>query len=389
MFDLEQSIAEWRKQMLDAGIKTPVPLEELEIHLLEEIERQRNAGLDEQEVFDSAVRQIGQASVLESEFTKVGGTIQELVKHFMLTLSGVPNSQLATNMNASNSNIEPRWATYFKATAFLAPAALLWIFSAIFLLPKLNQICQTAGTTAFDFSETAPAIFKAFAMIGQLMVFLTAHWILFSCMVILVFILLEWRSDRWPRYRRAAVGVGIFLFNFAVLLSITLMVTSALIHPVQLNAKLQSGRNATSDEVRNISAEEWFDRIGQKEIALGYAPNVSLNTLIQKATESDASKDDIIRRAENIIDDPQQNSFKRWQSCYVLSGIGDKRGIPAITRAFGNQDPVVRGVAACALGAFDDPDAKAALEKAAKNEKNPDVQNWIQTALDGKFLPER
>lgn len=35
MFDLEQSIAEWRRQMLAAGIKTPVPLEDLEIHLRE------------------------------------------------------------------------------------------------------------------------------------------------------------------------------------------------------------------------------------------------------------------------------------------------------------------------------------------------------------------
>ena len=40
MFDLEQSIADLRRQMLAAGIKTPVPLEELEIHLREEIEQQ-------------------------------------------------------------------------------------------------------------------------------------------------------------------------------------------------------------------------------------------------------------------------------------------------------------------------------------------------------------
>ena len=42
MFDLEQSITNWRKQMLAAGIKSPVPLEELEIHLREEIERTGN-----------------------------------------------------------------------------------------------------------------------------------------------------------------------------------------------------------------------------------------------------------------------------------------------------------------------------------------------------------
>ena len=41
MFDLEKAIANWRKQMLAAGIKMPAPLEELEIHLREEIEQQR------------------------------------------------------------------------------------------------------------------------------------------------------------------------------------------------------------------------------------------------------------------------------------------------------------------------------------------------------------
>ena len=35
MFNLEEKISEWRKQMLAAGIRSPVPLEELEIHLRE------------------------------------------------------------------------------------------------------------------------------------------------------------------------------------------------------------------------------------------------------------------------------------------------------------------------------------------------------------------
>ena len=40
MFNLEQSIADWRRQMLAAGIKMPVPLEELESHLREDIAQQ-------------------------------------------------------------------------------------------------------------------------------------------------------------------------------------------------------------------------------------------------------------------------------------------------------------------------------------------------------------
>jgi hypothetical protein len=70
MFDLEQSIADWRKQMLAAGIKTPVPLDELEIHLREEIERQMRSGLNEQNAFEISVQRIGQPKALDSEFKK-------------------------------------------------------------------------------------------------------------------------------------------------------------------------------------------------------------------------------------------------------------------------------------------------------------------------------
>jgi len=71
MFDLEQSIAEWRQQMLAAGIKSPVPLEELEIHLREEIERQIKSGTDEQQAFEMAAAQIVQTKLLEMEFKKI------------------------------------------------------------------------------------------------------------------------------------------------------------------------------------------------------------------------------------------------------------------------------------------------------------------------------
>jgi hypothetical protein len=79
MFNLEQSIAEWRRQMLAAGIKTPVPLEELEIHLREEIEQQMKSGLNEQEAFNSAVQKIGQEKALKSEFQKIGGIFENTI----------------------------------------------------------------------------------------------------------------------------------------------------------------------------------------------------------------------------------------------------------------------------------------------------------------------
>jgi hypothetical protein len=73
MFNLEKSIADWRKQMLAAGIQSSVPLEELESHLREEIERQMASGFTEAEAFKTAVQEIGQGGLLKAEFNKVGG----------------------------------------------------------------------------------------------------------------------------------------------------------------------------------------------------------------------------------------------------------------------------------------------------------------------------
>ena len=73
MFNLEEKIVEWRKQMLAAGIQTPVPLEELENHLREDIERQMQSGVSEQTAFERASAQIGRAEPIKLEFKKVGG----------------------------------------------------------------------------------------------------------------------------------------------------------------------------------------------------------------------------------------------------------------------------------------------------------------------------
>jgi hypothetical protein len=81
MFDLEQSIAAWRSQMLAAGIKTPTPLEELESHLRDEIELQIKSGLNEPRAFESAVQWIGRPKALGSEFKKSERTfMKQIVK---------------------------------------------------------------------------------------------------------------------------------------------------------------------------------------------------------------------------------------------------------------------------------------------------------------------
>jgi membrane protease YdiL (CAAX protease family) len=89
MFNLEQAIAEWRRRMLTAGIKTPVPLEELDIHLREDVERQMKSGMNRQEAFDFAIQQIGQAGTLRKEFGKVGEVMSARWRKFNFAICGV------------------------------------------------------------------------------------------------------------------------------------------------------------------------------------------------------------------------------------------------------------------------------------------------------------
>jgi len=83
MFDLNQAISDWRRQMLDSDIKTPVPLDELENHLRDDVEDQMRSGLNAQQAFDTAVLRIGRAGALRGEFSKAGGRRDGQRRRFM------------------------------------------------------------------------------------------------------------------------------------------------------------------------------------------------------------------------------------------------------------------------------------------------------------------
>ena len=70
MFNLEQSVREWRRRMLAAGIKTPEALHELENHLRDDVNHQIRSGLGVEQAFDSAVLRLGDANSLKGEFAK-------------------------------------------------------------------------------------------------------------------------------------------------------------------------------------------------------------------------------------------------------------------------------------------------------------------------------
>jgi|SRR6185369_9824769 len=217
MFDLDQAIVEWRRGVVDAGLCTPEVLDELEGHLRDDVEQQVRSGLKLEDAFEVATRQLGGAKILKSEFRKIGGlrAAPERIRYFVQTLAGIPS--LTTSMNTTYTNVEPRWATYVKASTFLIPAVLLWFMSVLFVLPKLEQISLDAGGFAL------PSIIR-------IPVALTRHGVLIWAVIVALLVLLEWRAKFWPKYRRAVVGLGTFILNAAVLVSIFMMVVSALLY---------------------------------------------------------------------------------------------------------------------------------------------------------------
>jgi len=124
-------------------------------------------------------------------------------------------------MNASslNSNFEPCWKTYLKASAFLTPPVGIWALSCIFVFPKLKQIWRDAGfmdSTMMGFMQTSD--------------FFMRHGVVMTVGVLVVLFLMEWRSGGWwARYRRASVGTLVFLLNSAVLVLIATMLCSAMV----------------------------------------------------------------------------------------------------------------------------------------------------------------
>lgn len=89
MFDLEKAIADWRKHMLAAGVKSPVPLDELESHLREDIDYQVGSGLSPGQAFEAAAQQMGAGTALGTEFKKVQRTFMKKIMIILLGLLGI------------------------------------------------------------------------------------------------------------------------------------------------------------------------------------------------------------------------------------------------------------------------------------------------------------
>ena len=220
MFNLESAITEWRNQMSGCRL-SPDSLDELESHLRDDISQELRSGLDAQPAFAAAAQRIGLPSALQREFSK-NATVQRLAaraKNAMFSFAGIPNHYLS--MNAPSSNLDSRLASYLRSAVFLFPAVCLWMLASIFVTPRFNSLWQK--TNKYQAMDLDGIIRFNHA----LMYFFKDHFFYLAGCAILVLALLEWRSRRWPRYRRAFLGAMVFLLNFAIVLSFAIMFLGA------------------------------------------------------------------------------------------------------------------------------------------------------------------
>ncbi|MGO8701803.1 MAG: permease prefix domain 1-containing protein [Limisphaerales bacterium] len=106
MFNLEQAISEWRWGMLAAGVKNPNVVDELESHLREDVARQVQSGESAEQAFESAVRRVGQASLLSGEFAKLNGKKWALLRKLKEMFVGSVEPSLSTFSPSARQTLE-------------------------------------------------------------------------------------------------------------------------------------------------------------------------------------------------------------------------------------------------------------------------------------------
>jgi len=157
MFNLDQAIAEWRRQMIAGKIKSAEVLDELESHVREDAERKIRSGMNPPQAFEASVRAIGRGDTLKAEFAKVEGFTEARAGK----LIGIALSVLTTGfaLMATPAFFTIREMTLGQRLVGLAAVAAIffaimsWRFNHIYLPVIRNRrlrmaagiVCSLAG----------------------------------------------------------------------------------------------------------------------------------------------------------------------------------------------------------------------------------------------------
>jgi hypothetical protein len=217
MFDLEQSIAEWRKQMLAAGIRSPAPLEELESHLREETERRMKSGLSEQKAFEISVRRIGRPEILWSEFKKNESTAMKKIGIFAILTGAVIILRILTEHFGavhSSQNEQRAWLIAGGAITFFGLcSAFIYFESGDGRNVRLWKVIGIAYSTLAIWLSALPIILFLTVPKFSVAVGVSGRILVFMALAVSILSVFGWKNCRQIlpaiRSQRTRIIVGI------------------------------------------------------------------------------------------------------------------------------------------------------------------------------------
>ena len=87
VFNLEQAISDWRREMAAGGIGSSEILDELESHLREDIELSGRSGSELEKAFQQAAQKLGRAAVLKLEFERVENAERKFMRRSLMFIA--------------------------------------------------------------------------------------------------------------------------------------------------------------------------------------------------------------------------------------------------------------------------------------------------------------
>jgi hypothetical protein len=187
MRDLEKQIADWRKSMAKATGHRPEALDELELHLRDEIDRLCRAGAAETDAFQTAVSNIGSAAALGAEFEKL--TLARRAKWKPVTIAQV----LCLGIAVLIAGLLMARIGHGRMTPLLASHVLVVTvgYGTMFIMGGLG-ICYVLANW---FGQTGPT--QRYALQRATFQFATLSAVLTLVGIILGMI---WAKENWDRY---------------------------------------------------------------------------------------------------------------------------------------------------------------------------------------------
>ena len=122
---------------------------------------------------------------------------------------------------SSSNPAQKAWPTYLKAFSFLLPPFVVFSVAAIFVIPKIKQMCADVG---YD----PRGIFRPIDFV------MDQSWLFMGAFVALLFAL-EKGVPIWRRHRSACIGLLVFFLNSAVLVELVCILFVAAIVGPQMN----------------------------------------------------------------------------------------------------------------------------------------------------------